>query len=277
VSREETRQIGRSEIAEGVHVPEDCRIGSWTRIGSGVSLGRDVTIGDRITVHRDVRIGDSTQIGDGAVVGKVPTLATSSTLSKRVDGPTAIGKRSILGTGSVVFAGTTLGDDVLVGDGAIVRERCWVGPGSVVGAGCIVENDTRIGARCKVQAGAYVTAYTTLEDDVFIAPMVVTTNDNFMGRTEKRHAIKKGPTVRRGARIGAGAVLLPGIEVGEEAFVAAGSIVTRDVPPRTLVMGGPARPVRQVPAEQMLDHARGCMRARAENGSTEDPALRSQS
>ena len=74
-----------------------------------------------------------------------------------------------------------------------------------------------------------MTAYSTLEDDVFIAPCVVTTNDNFMGRTEKRKALMRGPLIRRGARIGGGAVLLPGIEIGEEAFVGAGAVVTRDV------------------------------------------------
>jgi acetyltransferase-like isoleucine patch superfamily enzyme len=91
-----------------------------------------------------------------------------------------------------------------------------------------------------------------LEEHVFIAPCVVTTNDNFMGRTEKRHALIKGAIVRRGARVGGGSVLLPGIEIGEEAFVGAGAVVTRDVGPRTLVVGNPARVLRDVPDEELL-------------------------
>ena len=122
----------------------------------------------------------------------------------------------------------------------------------VVGRGSLVENDTTIGARTTIQANAYVTAYSTLEDDVFIAPCVVTTNDNFMGRTERRHALRKGPTIRRGARVGGGAVLLPGIEIGEEAFVGAGAVVLDDVPPRALVVGNPARRIRDVPDEELL-------------------------
>src|SRR4029079_7887315 len=122
----------------------------------------------------------------------------------------------------------------------------------------LVENDTTVGARTKIQADAYVTAYSTLEEDVFIAPCVVTTNDNFMGRTERRHALRKGPTVRRGARIGGGAILLPGIEVGEEAFVGAGAVVLRDVPAGAVVVGNPARQIREVPEDELLsDGGRG--------------------
>jgi acetyltransferase-like isoleucine patch superfamily enzyme len=122
----------------------------------------------------------------------------------------------------------------------------------VVGRGSLVENDVTIGARTRIQANAYVTAYSTLEEDVFIAPGVVTTNDNYMGRTEKRLDEMRGPTIRRGARIGGGAVLLPGIEIGEEAFVGAGAVVVRNVAPRTVVVGNPARLLRDVPTDELL-------------------------
>ena len=91
-----------------------------------------------------------------------------------------------------------------------------------------------------------MTAYSTLEEDVFIAPCVVTTNDNFMGRTERRHELVKGPTIRRGARVGGGAVICPGVEIGEEAFIGAGAVVTKDVPPRMVAVGVPARTIRPV-------------------------------
>src|SRR6202007_1607630 len=98
----------------------------------------------------------------------------------------------------------------------------------VLGRGSFIENDTTIGAMTKIQAGAYITAYSTLEDHVFIAPCVVTTNDDFMGRTERRHELIKGPTIRRGARVGGGAILCPGIVVGEEAFIGAGAVETKE-------------------------------------------------
>jgi acetyltransferase-like isoleucine patch superfamily enzyme len=133
-----------------------------------------------------------------------------------------------------------------------VRERVTIADDVVVGRGSLVENDTTIGRGTRIQAEAYVTAYSTLEEDVFIAPCVVTTNDNFMGRTERRKELMKGPTIRRGARVGGGAILLPGIEIGEEAFVGAGAVVTKDVPPGKVVVGNPARVLRDVPTDELL-------------------------
>jgi acetyltransferase-like isoleucine patch superfamily enzyme len=75
-----------------------------------------------------------------------------------------------------------------------------------------------------------------------------------MGRTEKRHALRKGPTIRRGARVGGGAVLCPGVEIGEEAYVGAGAVVVGDVPPRVIVVGNPARVLRDVPSEELLEN-----------------------
>ena len=197
-------------------------------------------------------IGEGCRILDYAVVGKQPTLSPRSTAKREELPPLVLGSGTVVSTGAIVFAGTTIGEGAVVGDQACIRERCTLGDDVVVGRGSLVENDTSIGDRTKIQADAYVTAYSTLEEDVFIAPCVVTTNDNFMGRTEKRHALRKGPTIRRGARIGGGAVLLPGIEIGEEAFVGAGAVVLRDVPARALMVGNPARQIREVPEEELL-------------------------
>jgi acetyltransferase-like isoleucine patch superfamily enzyme len=158
----------------------------------------------------------------------------------------------VISAGAVLAAGSTLGPGCVVGDLATVRERCTIGEQVVIGRGVCVENDTAIGSFTKIQSNAYITAHCLLEEHVFIAPCVVTTNDNFMGRTEARHALIKGAVIRRGARVGGGATLLPGIEIGEEAFVGAGAVVTKDVAPRALVVGSPARVLRQVPDEELL-------------------------
>jgi acetyltransferase-like isoleucine patch superfamily enzyme len=209
-------------------------------------------VADTAIVYPGTVLGEGCKVLDYAVVGKQPTLSPRSTAKRDELPPLALGAGTIVSTGAVVFAGTTVGERVIVGDQACVRERCKIGDDVVIGRGSLVENDTSVGALTKIQANAYITAYSLLEDNVFIAPCVVTTNDNFMGRTEKRHELVKGPTIRRGARIGGGCVLLPGIEIGEEAFVGAGAVVIRDVPPRALVVGNPARQIREVHDEELL-------------------------
>ena len=209
-------------------------------------------VAETAIVYPGTVLGEGCKVLDYAVVGKQPTLSPRSTAKREELPPLELGAGTVVSTGAVVFAGTTIGERVIVGDQACVRERCTIGDDVVIGRGSLVENDTSVGALTKIQAHAYITAYSLLEDNVFIAPCVITTNDNFMGRTEKRHELVKGPTIRRGARIGGGCVLLPGIEIGEEAFVGAGAVVIRDVPPRALVVGNPARQIRDVPDEELL-------------------------
>jgi acetyltransferase-like isoleucine patch superfamily enzyme len=203
-------------------------------------------------IYPGTKLGADVEIGDYAVLGKQPVLGPRSTASREELPPLIVGDGVRILSHAVVFAGTRLGAGVIVGDQACVRERCDLAGNVVIGRGAFVENDVSVGERTKVQANAYVTAYSTLEEDVFIAPCVVTANDNFMGRTERRHELRQGPTIRRGARIGAAAVLLPGIEIGEEAFVGAGAVVLSDVPPRAVVVGNPARRIRDVADDELL-------------------------
>ena len=212
----------------------------------------DLELGEHVVVYPGTVIGPGCKILDGAVVGKQPALSPRSTAKREPLPPAELGPGTIVSTGAIVFAGTRLGARVIVGDQACIRERVTIGDDVVVGRGSLVENDTTIGALTKIQADAYITAYSTLEEGVFIAPCVVTTNDNFMGRTEKRHELVRGPTIRRGARVGGGAILCPGVEIGEEAFVGAGAVVVKDVPPRVVVVGNPARVLREVPEEELL-------------------------
>jgi acetyltransferase-like isoleucine patch superfamily enzyme len=211
-------------------------------------------------IHKTAIVYPGTVLGEGvkvlehAVVGKQPSLSPRSTAKRGELPPAEIGDGTIVSTGAIVFAGAQVGARVILGDQSCVRERVIVGDDVVLGRGSLVENDTTIGSMTKIQAEAYITAYSTLEEHVFIAPCVVTTNDNFMGRTERRRELVKGPTIRRGARIGGGAILLPGVEIGEEAFVGAGAVVTKDVEARMLVVGSPARVMRPVAEDELLEN-----------------------
>jgi acetyltransferase-like isoleucine patch superfamily enzyme len=205
-------------------------------------------------VYPGTVLGEGVKVLEYAVVGKQPTLSPRSTAKREDLAPAEIGEGTIVSTGAVVFAGAKVGARVILGDQSCVRERVTVGDDVVIGRGSLVENDSTIGAMTTIQADAYITAYSTLEDHVFIAPCVVTTNDDFMGRTERRRSLVKGPLIRRGARVGGGAILLPGVEIGEEAFVGAGAVVTKAVEPRMLVVGNPARVLRPVPDDELLEN-----------------------
>ena len=202
-------------------------------------------------VYPGTVLGEGVRVLEHAVVGKQPSLSPRSTAKREPLPPVELGAGTIVSTGAVVFAGTKIGERVIIGDQACVRERVTIGDDVVLGRGSLVENDTTIGPLTRIQADAYITAYSTLEGNVFIAPCVVTTNDNFMGRTERRHELIEGPTIRRGARVGGGAILCPGVEIGAEAFVGAGAVVVKDVPAGKVVVGNPARVLRDVPADEL--------------------------
>jgi acetyltransferase-like isoleucine patch superfamily enzyme len=204
------------------------------------------------TVYPGTVLGAGVKVLENAVVGKQPSLSLRSTTKREPLPPTEIGEGTVVSTGAIVFGGSRVGARVILGDQSCVRERVTIGDDVVLGRGSLVENDTTIGAMTRIQAEVYITAHSTLEEHVFVAPCVVTTNDNYMGRTEQRHELMKGPTIRRGARVGGGAVLCPGVEIGQEAFVGAGAVVTKDVPPRTIVVGNPARILREVPEDELL-------------------------
>jgi acetyltransferase-like isoleucine patch superfamily enzyme len=235
--------LRRDDRAPGLHV------------GEHVKIGDDVSFGAHVTVHAGTVIGDGCTIEDGAVLGKRPRLARHSCAGGApVDG-LRLGRRVTVCAGAIVFAGASLADDAILGDQSFVRERTTVGAGSVVGRGSVLDNDVRVGARVRIQTNVYITAGSVVEDDVFVGPGACTTNDDTMSRHDGAYELR-GATLRRACRIGGGSVLVPGVEVGEEAFVAAGAVVTRDVPPRAVVVGVPARVVREVPDEDLLERWR---------------------
>ena len=242
-------------IHPSAKVGEDTTFGEFCVIGPNVVLGKGCRIGHHVVIHADTVIGDHVRIDDHASLGKLPMkAANSATTKEQVLPPLSVGELSIVGTGVILYRGAAIDPKVLMADLCTVRENVTIGRGTIVGRGVTVENFCTVGRFCKLESECYLTAYSTLEDRVFIAPGVVTSNDNFVGRTQERFKHFKGVTVKKGGRVGAGTVTLPGVVIAEDALIAAGATVTRDVPARALMMGQPAKRLRDVPTEQLLEN-----------------------
>jgi UDP-2-acetamido-3-amino-2,3-dideoxy-glucuronate N-acetyltransferase len=220
-------------------------------LGDGVELAEGVELGGNVVIHAGTRVGAGVRIQDGAVLGKPVALGARSAASREPAPALEVAEGAVIAAGAVVVAGARIGRGAFVGDQAHVRERAVVGEEAAIGRGSQVDCDVTVGARVRVQTGCYLAAGSVVEDDVFIAPGVTTTNDRHATRHGADYELE-GVLLRRACRIGGGAVLLPGVEVGEEALVAAGAVVTHDVPERAVVMGIPARQVREVPDQDLL-------------------------
>lgn len=241
-------------IDKTASIGKDTVIGEGSVIKKDVKIGTSCTIGHHVVIHEGTIIGDNVRIDDHTVIGKQPMRAKRSIFKAEPLPPAKIGDNCLIGAHVAIYAGCTISQHVLIADTAAVREKVTIGEYTIVGRGVTVENLCKIGKKCKLETGCYITAYSEIEDYCFIAPKVTTTNDNYLGRTEERFKHFKGVTVRRGGRIGGGAVILPGIEIGEDAVVGAGSVVTRNVPPRKIYVGAPAKYFRDTPPEQLLEN-----------------------
>jgi len=234
---------------------KDVSFGENTVIEKNVKIGKGSVIGHNVVIREDTEIGENVIVSDGVILGKKPYRASNSAVTNEKElNPLIIRNNVKIGANSVIYRGCILNEKVFVGDIASIRENVEVGERTIIGRGVSVENKTRIGKRVKIETNAYITAYSTIEDYCFIAPEVSFSNDNFLGRTEERKKHFKGPTLRKGARIGANSTLLPGVEIGEDALVGAGSVVTKNLEGKKVYIGSPTKYVKDVPEEQLLEN-----------------------
>ena len=243
------------------YIHPSAQIGNGTQCGyntvvaEDVVIGSDCRIGHGVIIHAGTRIGSHVRIDDNTVIGKLPMKAALSAVTRDLAlPPCEIGDHALVGALTVLYRGCRLGAHVLVADLASIREEVEIGEFTIIGRGVTVENRVRIGQRCKIETEAYITALSEIEDNCFVAPEVSFTNDNFLGRTKERFQFHKGVTLKRGARVGANATVLPGLCIGADALIAAGAVVTRDVAEQKIVCGVPAREMRDVPAAQLLEN-----------------------
>lgn len=242
-------------ISSSAKIGKNVVFGENVVVEDNVVIGDNAVIGHNVVIRKDTVIGEGCVVADNTVLGKKPFKASASaTTDEKELPPLLLGKYVTVGANCVIYRGATLDDFVFVGDLASIREDVEIGEYTIIGRGVAVENKTKIGKYVKIETNAYITAISTIEDYCFVAPGVTFTNDNFLGRTEERKKYFKGPTLRKGARIGANSTILPGIEIAEDTLVAAGSVLTRNTVPRKIYMGVPAKEYKDVPVEQLLEN-----------------------
>ncbi|GAA0121638.1 MAG: N-acetyltransferase [Clostridium argentinense] len=240
-------------ISEKSKLGSNVTVGKFSVIEEDVIIGDNCIIGHNVVIHSGTIIGNDVRIDDNTIIGKLPMRGVNSIFKDEEKLPPAkISSQCLIGAAVIIYAGATIGEKTLIADSATIRENVSIGERTVIGRGTTVENFCTVGSNCKIQTNVYLTAYSEVEDYVFIAPCVTTSNDNYAARSKERFGKFKGVTVKKGGRIGAGAVILPGKVIYEDGFVAAGSLVTKDVESGKIVAGNPAKVFRDVPQDQLL-------------------------
>lgn len=229
------------------NIHPSAKIASTVKILGDVCIGQDVVIHDFVTIYPKVIMENSIEIFEGAVIGKHPTGAKA--VERRVPSQpktTRIGSDCVVSPNSVIYTDVEIGDGTLIGDNASIREGCKIGKRCIIGRNVCVNFNTRIGDFTKIMDNSVITCKMRIGSNVFISVLVSTTADNYIGAKGYDESFVKGPIIEDYVRIGGGANILPAVRVGVGSVVGAGAVVTKDIPPKKLVMGVPARIIRDV-------------------------------
>jgi len=224
-------------------------------IRDGVKIGNNVTIRDFVILYPGTVIGDNVDIMEGAIIGRIPKGA-KATSRKTIEEykNVFIGDFSVISPHVVIYTDVKIGQGTLIGDGASIREQCEIGDYCIVSRMVTVNYNTKIGNHTKIMDNTHITGNMIIGNNVFVSVLVATTNDNNIGAKGYDESLIKGPTIEDNVMIGAGANLLPGIRIGKGSIVGASALVTKDVIRYTVVMGIPAKFVRnlEIPLDDLL-------------------------
>jgi len=225
----------------------DVKISDNVSIGSGVQIGSGTQISAGVRIYPGTKIGKNVVVLENTVIGRPTILPPTSTVKRTISQsgtPTSIGDNSVIGGCVVIYEAVQIGNRNIICDLSSIREGCKLADDILIGRSVMLQVNTVIGARTKIMDTCHL-GDMVVEEDVFLSTHVCTAAENSIGRAD---VVGKwgGPYIARGAYVGVNATLLPGVRIGEDSVVAASATVTKDVTPGTLVMGTPARFVRNV-------------------------------
>jgi acetyltransferase-like isoleucine patch superfamily enzyme len=241
--------ISELAVVETGEIGPGTAIHPFAVVRSGARLGRNVIIHPHAVIETGVEIGDGVEVLPGAYLGKVPKGAGATARVPDFERRVIIGPECAIGPHAVIYYDVQIGRNTLIGDGASIREKVRIGDHCIISRGVTINYNTTIGNRTKIMDLTHITGNCEIGDDVFIAVLVATTNDSAIGKQGYDEARMRGPRIANGAAIGAMANLLPGVSIGAGAVIAAGSLVSRDIPAGKFALGSPARVLKDAGAE----------------------------
>lgn len=234
-------------IGKNVTIGENVTVPETVIIHDNVILRDNVCLHDYVVIYPEVEIREGTEVFDHSVLGKVPKGAGGNSREINCNlGPTIIGENCVISPSCVVYRGTTISNNTLLGDFCSIREDCKIGSYCIISRNVSVNYNTVIGNHVKIMDNSHITGDMKIGNYVFISVLVSTTNDNSMDRTPDAVNELGGPIIEDGVSVGAGANILPHVVIGANSIVGAGALVSRDVPANKVVMGIPAKVVRDV-------------------------------
>lgn len=180
-----------------------------------------------------LHLGEGIEVDPMAVIGERPARTIASL-------DLFLGAGAVLRSGTVIYAGSRIGDRLMTGHNVVIREENLIGDDVAVWSNSVVDYGCEIGNGVKIHTGVYVAQFTRIRDGAFLAPGVTIANDPHPGCAHSRECMR-GPTIEKNAQIGVNVTILPFVTIGEGAVIGSGSVVTRDIPPRMVAYGNPAR------------------------------------
>lgn len=237
--------LSKLAVIETDNIGKNVTIMEFSIVRAGATIGNNVVIHPHVVIEPGVVIGDGVEVFPGSMIGKEPKRAGVMSRPLVFERRVVIGANSSVGPNAVIYYDVEIGESTMVGDGASIRERVRIGSNSLISRLVTINYNTTIGDYTKVLDTSHITGNCHVGNNVFISFGVMTANDNAIGQTAYSDEMR-GPTLEDGVKVGAGAIMLPGVCIGARSIVGAGSVVTKDVEPATLVMGVPARFVRRI-------------------------------